>query len=668
MPLWDVIVRYKMNKNNLILVSVFALVLLAAFFMLGSEDAEADTDWPSGPITKNTVWNLKGSPYIVDGMVTVEQDVKLTVKPGVEVCFNSKDDANFADYGIVVNGELDAQGVLFTKHPANTQTTAWAGICIEGTSGLTLEDNEISSANIGIYIVDSNDITISDSTVNGCSDIGILVDYGTSQSYDISIMDCEVKGNSVTGIEFRSVYDSEISNCDVSENIVTNILLNSLGKGVNTHNVVLSNNLVKSYASTWYFTSNGIEIYGGTDIVVRECTILENNMFGMYVSDTELTVVETEIAYSTHHYGLFAWNTKLTLLNNNFHDNSYSVWAAGGSAVYSSRNSFREDFTSVVVYHTRLYMEYDNFNRVENAVSAVYDTTVTIYDCDIKGSETAGVGVKLRSAVRLRLTESTISGFYYGVMVETTPETFIEDNVFLRNRNVAISVGTNFMDIRVRIVRNLVNQGGGGIFIGGGLFDVHCTGEIIGDNIFNNVDYGIWVNYCEIPIENNQVNHASMYGIWIKVAAPQVKNNVVRNSAIGIFAEWWSDPLIQGNTVNNCDWGIYISYYCEPIIINNHITTGDHGIVCDAGSYAYIRGNFIRGFRYHGIIVYHAGADISINVVRNCEMGIYYYRSFGSVYGNHISYTDVGITVDHSVVSIKGNNFRKNKTDIRYLP
>ncbi len=657
-----------MNKKSIFFVCALAFVVLAILMLLESEDARADTDWPEGPITKNTIWTQKDSPYNVDGVVTVEEDVKLTVEPGVEIRFNSQGDVNYADYGIVVQGELRAKGAVFTKHPENSYTTAWAGIRLEGTSGIDFENNEISFAQIGIYMVDSHDITIRDSTINGCLEVGILVDLGTSQSYDISILGCEVKTNGITGIEFRSVYDSEISNCDISENIVTNVLLTSKGKYTYTHDVMLSNSFIKSYESSWYFTSNGIEIYGGSRIEVFGCTILENNQFGMYVSDCEVTVSECEIAYSTYHYGLFAWNTRLTLRNNNFHDNSYSVWAAGGSAVFSSHNSFKSDLTSVTVYHSRLYMEFDNLNDVQHGVWAYEDTSVILFNCVIKGSETSGIGVRLFNSLSLHMTECTISSFYYGVQAGETPEILIMDNVFVHNRNVAIAAGTNFLDMRVRIQGNLVNQGGGGIFIGGGLREVHCRGEFIKDNIFNNVEYGIWVNYCEILIMNNQVNHASTYGIHIKVfSIPLVKDNVVRNSNIGIYVEWWSNPVIEKNTVKNCLWGIYITFYSTATIIDNEITIGDVGIACDVLSYVEVQKNFIRGFRQYGIIVYYASADISENVVCNCANGIYFYQSTGSATGNRIIHNNVGITLHSSKVSLKANKFYKNKTDIRIL-
>jgi parallel beta-helix repeat protein len=266
------------------------------------------------------------------------------------------------------------------------------------------------------------------------------------------------------------------------------------------------------------------------------------------------------------------------------------------------------------------------------------------------------------------MTECTVSRFWYGVQAGNTPETFIKDNVFVHNRNVAIAVGTNFMDIRVRIERNLVNQGGGGIFIGGGLRDVHCTGEIIKDNIFNNVKYGIWVNYCEIPIENNQVNHASTYAIHIKVfSTPLVKDNTVRNSNIGIYVEWWSNPIIEKNTVKNSLWGIYVGYQSQATIIDNDILIGEIGIVCDHDCYISVRENYIKGFRQYGILVFIGRADISGNMIRDCTNGIYLYWSFGSVSGNTISHTDIGIVVHSSKVSISYNTFRKNKTDIRFI-
>jgi hypothetical protein len=63
----------------------------------------------TGNITTNTTWNAS-STYVIDGEVTVDAGVTLTIKKGVVVKFKT------AASGLVVNGGLDAQGGTSDTH------------------------------------------------------------------------------------------------------------------------------------------------------------------------------------------------------------------------------------------------------------------------------------------------------------------------------------------------------------------------------------------------------------------------------------------------------------------------------------------------------------------------------------------------------------------------
>ena len=57
----------------------------------------------SGIISRDTVWNISGSPYNITNNVIINQGVTVTIKPGVEV-FSS------TNTKIIINGELIAEG------------------------------------------------------------------------------------------------------------------------------------------------------------------------------------------------------------------------------------------------------------------------------------------------------------------------------------------------------------------------------------------------------------------------------------------------------------------------------------------------------------------------------------------------------------------------------
>jgi hypothetical protein len=74
-----------------------------------------------GPIFSDTTWNLANSPYIVVDTVEVQQNITLTIEPGVVVKFND-------GRGLLVDGELIARGtsnspIVFTSNQATLCVT-----------------------------------------------------------------------------------------------------------------------------------------------------------------------------------------------------------------------------------------------------------------------------------------------------------------------------------------------------------------------------------------------------------------------------------------------------------------------------------------------------------------------------------------------------------------
>src|SRR3970040_2166015 len=86
--------------------------ILAIIFVLAATQAQAATN-VSGTITTDTTWDVAGSPYVVDGHVTVDAGVTLTLSPGTVVKVQG------ISY-ITVNGTLNAIGtpsapIVFTS-------------------------------------------------------------------------------------------------------------------------------------------------------------------------------------------------------------------------------------------------------------------------------------------------------------------------------------------------------------------------------------------------------------------------------------------------------------------------------------------------------------------------------------------------------------------------
>jgi hypothetical protein len=135
---------------------------LWAFLLFSSAATHAQTNIPPGPVFGT--WTESGSPYLIQGEITIPADSTLTIQPGVDVVFQGH-------YKFIVHGYLRALGtetdsILFT---AADTTIGWHGIRFTDS----LDSSHLSYCNIqygsavgsgednnggGLYVFNSNPV------------------------------------------------------------------------------------------------------------------------------------------------------------------------------------------------------------------------------------------------------------------------------------------------------------------------------------------------------------------------------------------------------------------------------------------------------------------------------------------------------------------------------
>ncbi|MEO0601727.1 MAG: right-handed parallel beta-helix repeat-containing protein, partial [Myxococcota bacterium] len=255
--------------------------------------ANAMTTVPGGTLG-NTTWDAAGSPWVVQGDVTVLAGATLTVLAGAEVRFASSDatssgaDANRVE--IIVDGTLDVTGT--PANPARfladvgTSTQTWYGIRVSSGGTATLTDLELRDSIHGVRSLGTTTITGLSALNNSSS--GVWTEAGSTMVTDSDITDSTFglrASGSTSSLDasFTLVHDtsSDGVNITTSGSAVTTLdhltidACGSAGVYLSTFSgspqVTLTNSIVTSNGSY------GVRRLSGGTLTVSDSNVWDNN-------------------------------------------------------------------------------------------------------------------------------------------------------------------------------------------------------------------------------------------------------------------------------------------------------------------------------------------------------------------------------------------------------
>jgi parallel beta-helix repeat protein len=333
------------------MIAVTVLIGVLGFYNLELEKAGGSVTVMGGHITDNTTWYFSQSPYYIEGDVYVDENITLTIEPGVDVRFTP-------GYGLYVDGNINAVGlpnkmINFTTNMSSPSVGDWDRIQINSTGHAAIAFCNISYANYGIYLNDSTNSNITDSNIFLNRNFGIYVDnsfynrikannifsssfwgiYIKSSSYN-EIIDNDIYWTGIeTGIELSNSSNNYISGNNIYSNGHYGISLYS-----STNNSIIANNLsfnTNENIYLWLSSNNnlimdnivtespiGIDLSSSSHNIVIGNRVSSNIQIGIFTSSASYNII-TSNNISNNDYGLYIFTSHYNqIYHNNIMDNT----------------------------------------------------------------------------------------------------------------------------------------------------------------------------------------------------------------------------------------------------------------------------------------------------------------------------------------------------------
>ena len=282
------------------------------FFFFVSTSIFAQTLVPGG--TVSGVWTNAGSPYIVEGTITIADNDSLVIEPGVEVRFKpgSTSLRVFRGQKLIAIGTQDSM-IHFTSDSANPAPGDWLHIYLNGNGyGSILKYCRVENSQNGVYCR---------AWVSGCQD---------GDNYSI-IENCEFTNISNIGIWCEGDADTG-SGCtiprlgDCSPVIKGNKIFNNQKWGIYlaAWNGILANSFVGAEISNnviFNNNSDGIRSFYDDPVFPKifNNTIYGNGGYGIHFlnnPDTTYYTIENNII-SSNNGGIYSENSTLPIIRYN---------------------------------------------------------------------------------------------------------------------------------------------------------------------------------------------------------------------------------------------------------------------------------------------------------------------------------------------------------------
>jgi hypothetical protein len=320
-----------------------ALALALAAVLVVPRAALAATTIAGGNIINQT-WTPAGSPYIVQGDVTVPNGAFLNIQAGTVVQFASTDGQgagiNKSRIELTIKGTLNVTGqadnVVQFRAQSGSGASIWYGIVIDSTAtAATIANATIANAANGIRTDAPGSVFSASNVAIDQSHTGVLIQAGTPTLTNIS-----ASNGAYYGIHVNGPASPTISGCTLKANASIGFFVYT-DSGTST--VSVANCVITGSTYSGFY-----ELVGGNasaTTTITGSTLDNNGSHGVYLNastaSSSATVNFKNGNVTNHEKGFYTWGSGIMTANitySNVWGNSLPYWKVSPGAGVISAN------------------------------------------------------------------------------------------------------------------------------------------------------------------------------------------------------------------------------------------------------------------------------------------------------------------------------------------